>query len=63
MGLVRNPAVRMNCDRQTHTAWLRSREQRTNASSAEFCDNGGAAELAVRALFPHMQRWADDLEV
>ncbi len=60
---VRNPAVRMKCDHQTNKAWLRGWEQRTNASTADFCDTGGAAELAVKALFPRMQGWAHALQV
>ena len=60
---VRNPAVRMKCDHQTDKAWLRGWEQRTNASTADFCDTGGAAELAVKALFPRMQGWAQTLQV
>jgi len=60
---VHNPAVRMKCDHQTDKAWLRGWEQRTNASTADFCDTGGAAELAVKALFPLMQGWAHTLQV
>ncbi|KAL0032400.1 hypothetical protein WJX79_009578 [Trebouxia sp. C0005] len=60
---VRNPAVRMKCDHQTDKAWLRGWEQRTNASTADFCDTGGAAELAVKALFPCMQGWAHALQM
>ncbi|DBA93628.1 TPA: demethylase [Trebouxia sp. C0006] len=60
---VRNPAVRMKCDHQTNKAWLRGWEQRTNASTADFCDTGGAAELAVKALFPRMQGWAHALQM
>ncbi len=61
IAMVRNPGVRMRCDQQTAEAWLRAWE-RTNATTADFCDTGGAAELAVRALFPHMQRWAHTLQ-
>lgn len=61
--MVRNPAVRMKCDHQTDKAWLRGWEQRTNASTADFCDVGGTAELAVKAQFAHMRRWAWELSV
>ncbi|DBA96608.1 TPA: hypothetical protein ACH3X1_015470 [Trebouxia sp. C0004] len=60
---VRNSAVRMKCDHQTNRAWLRGWQQRTNASTADFCDTGGAAELAIKALFPRMQGWAHNLQM
>ena len=63
VAMIRNPAVRMKCDHQTDKAWLRGWEQRTNASTADFCDVGGAAELAVKAQFAHMRRWAWELSV
>ena len=59
--MVRNPGVRLKCDHQSSQAWLRSWE-RASATTADFCDAGGAAELAVKALFPHMQRWAYNLQ-
>ena len=61
VGMVRNPGVRLKCDQQSARAWLRSGE-RASGSTADFCDTGGAAELAVKALFPHMQRWARNLQ-
>lgn len=60
--MVRNPEVRLKCDEQTSKAWLRSWE-RSNATTADFCDSGGAAELAVKALFPQMHCWAAELQV
>ena len=59
--MVRNPGVRLKCDQQSAQAWLRSWERAT-ATTADFCDAGGAAELAVKALFPTMLRWAQNLQ-
>lgn len=61
VGMVRNPRVRLKCDQQSAEAWFRSWE-RASATTADFCDAGGAGELAVKALFPHMQRWAYNLQ-
>lgn len=61
-GMVRNPGVRLKCDQQSAEAWFRSQD-RTSASTADFCDAGGAGELAVKALFPHMHQWALNLQV
>lgn len=61
VGMVRNPGVRLKCDQQSAEAWFRSWE-RASATTADFCDAGGAGELAVKAMFPHMQRWAYNLQ-
>lgn len=61
VGMVRNPGVRLKCDQQSAEAWFRSWD-RASATTADFCDAGGAGELAVKALFPHMHRWAYNLQ-
>ena len=58
--IVHNKAIRFPCDEQTRKAW---RQGGQKASTADFCDSGGAAEQAVRALMPCMQKWADALQV
>ena len=58
--MVHNKAITFPCDEQTRKAW---RQGGQKASTADFCDSGGAAEQAVRALMPCMQKWADALQV
>ena len=62
VGMVLNPGVQLKCDQQSAQAWLRSWD-RASGTTADFCDSGGAAELAVKALFPHMHHWASHLQV
>lgn len=62
VGMVRNAGVRLKCDQQSAQAWLRSWD-RASGTTADFCDSAGAAQLAVKALFPHMHRWASHLQV
>lgn len=59
--MVRNPGVRLKCDQQSAQAWLRG-WQRATATTADFCDAGGAGEVAVKALFPCMHSWARNLQ-
>ena len=33
------------------------------ATTADFCDSGGAAEMAIQAMFLPMQGWANALKV
>ncbi len=60
--MVQNPDIKLQCDQQSGTAWMRGWECST-ASPFEFCVTGGAAELAVKALFPHLKGWAEELQV
>ena len=62
VAMVRNAAVRLQCDVQTDRDWL-SAGGAKQATSADFCDSGGAADLALRLFFPTMQAWADTLKV
>ncbi|DBA82438.1 TPA: hypothetical protein ACH3X2_000674 [Trebouxia sp. C0005] len=58
--MVHNKVIKFPCDEQTRKAW---RQGGQKASTADFCDSGGAAERAVRALMPCMQKWADALQL
>ena len=60
--MVRNEAVRFRCDQQSKKAWMEGPKTNT-ATTADFCDSGGAAELAIKAMFLPMQGWADALLV
>lgn len=58
--MVYNKAIKFPCDEQTRKAWRKGWQK---ANTADFCDSGGAAEQAVKALIPCMQKWADALQV
>ncbi len=58
--MVHNVAIKTPCDEQTRKVW---RQGGQKASTADFCKSGGAAEQAVKALMPCMQKWADALQV